>query len=78
MMRAVGCSGELPDERRHGRDHDATNPDRIKVLVADDEETVRQVIGVLVTSDPGMDLVGMAADAESAIELARTRTSTPC
>jgi EAL domain-containing protein (putative c-di-GMP-specific phosphodiesterase class I)/FixJ family two-component response regulator len=45
-------------------------PDRIKVLVADDEETVRQVIGVLVASDPGMDLVGLAADAESAIELA--------
>jgi EAL domain-containing protein (putative c-di-GMP-specific phosphodiesterase class I)/CheY-like chemotaxis protein len=44
--------------------------ERIRVMVADDEETVRDVLRVLVESDPAMDLVGVAPDTESAIELA--------
>jgi EAL domain-containing protein (putative c-di-GMP-specific phosphodiesterase class I)/FixJ family two-component response regulator len=44
--------------------------ERIRVMVADDEETVRDVLKLLVASDPDMDLVGEAKDTESAIELA--------
>ncbi|MGH2637341.1 MAG: EAL domain-containing protein [Actinomycetota bacterium] len=44
--------------------------ERIRVLVADDEETVRDVLKVLLTSEPEMDLVAVAPDTETAIELA--------
>lgn len=45
-------------------------PERIRVLVADDEQAVRDVLKVLLDSEPRMDVVGMAPDTESAIELA--------
>ena len=44
--------------------------ERIKVLVADDEETVRDVLEALLGSEPEIDLIGAAADTETAIELA--------
>lgn len=44
--------------------------ERIRVLVADDEETVLDVLSALITSDASLDLVGTAKDAESAIDLA--------
>jgi EAL domain-containing protein (putative c-di-GMP-specific phosphodiesterase class I)/DNA-binding NarL/FixJ family response regulator len=44
--------------------------ERIKVLIADDEETVRDVLVVLLASEPSLDLIGVASDTESAIELA--------
>lgn len=44
--------------------------ERIRVLVADDEQTVRDVLQILLASEPEMDLVAMAPDTESAIELA--------
>lgn len=47
--------------------------ERIKVLVADDEESVRDVLQVLLDSEPEIDLVGMAPDTETAIELAAKR-----
>jgi DNA-binding NarL/FixJ family response regulator len=44
--------------------------ERIRVLVADDEETVRDVLEALLGSEPEIDLIGFAADTETAIELA--------
>jgi DNA-binding NarL/FixJ family response regulator len=42
----------------------------IRVLVADDEETVVEVLRALIGSDPSLRFVGAAHDAEDAIELA--------
>ena len=44
--------------------------ERIRVLVADDEETVRDVLEALLGSEPEFELIGSAADTETAIELA--------
>lgn len=41
----------------------------IRVLVADDEETVVEVLRALVGSDPNLRFVGSANDAEQAIEM---------
>ena len=45
-------------------------PDPINVLVADDEETVVDVLRALIGSDPSLHFVGAANNAEDAIELA--------
>lgn len=45
--------------------------DRIRVLIAEDEVAVREALADLVSSDVAMDLVGAAADADEAIEVAR-------
>ncbi len=45
--------------------------DRIRVLIAEDEDAVREALADLVGSDTAMDVVGKAADAEEAIQLAR-------
>ena len=42
----------------------------IRVLVADDEEGVRDVLGAVIASDPALTLIGSAAEADSAIALA--------
>jgi DNA-binding NarL/FixJ family response regulator len=44
-------------------------PDPINVLVADDEETVVDVLRALIGSDPSLHFVGAAHNAEDAIEL---------
>ena len=44
--------------------------DRIRVLVADDEPVVRAALAELVESEETLELVGVAKDAEEAIELA--------
>jgi signal transduction histidine kinase len=45
--------------------------DRIRVLIAEDEEAVREALADLVSSDASMDVVGTAGDADEAIEVAR-------
>jgi signal transduction histidine kinase len=45
--------------------------DRIRVLIAEDEPAVRDAMADLVSSDPTMDVVAKACDADEAIELAR-------
>jgi EAL domain-containing protein (putative c-di-GMP-specific phosphodiesterase class I)/DNA-binding NarL/FixJ family response regulator len=45
--------------------------DRIRVMLADDEEDVLDVMTDLMTSDPAIDVVGRAQDARQAIDLAR-------
>jgi EAL domain-containing protein (putative c-di-GMP-specific phosphodiesterase class I)/CheY-like chemotaxis protein len=44
--------------------------EKIRVLIADDERAVREVLATLMATDDGLNVVGTAADAESAIELA--------
>lgn len=48
----------------------AENDPTIRVLVADDEATVVDVLRALIGSDPSLRFVGSAGDAEAAIELA--------
>ncbi|MEX0989244.1 MAG: response regulator [Actinomycetota bacterium] len=45
--------------------------DRIRVLIAEDEPAVRAALADLVGSDPGMDVIGTAGDADEAIDVAR-------
>lgn len=44
--------------------------ERIRVLIAEDESAVREALSDLVSSDPEMSVVGTAADADEAIEMA--------
>jgi signal transduction histidine kinase len=44
--------------------------ERIRVLIAEDESAVREALADLVSSDPDMDVVGTAADAQEAIDIA--------
>ena len=44
--------------------------DRIRVLLADDEPVVRAALAELIEAEPTLELVGMAKDAQEAIELA--------
>lgn len=46
--------------------------ENIRVLIAEDEGAVREAMADLVSSDPAMEVVGTAADAEEAIQIART------
>jgi EAL domain-containing protein (putative c-di-GMP-specific phosphodiesterase class I)/CheY-like chemotaxis protein len=45
---------------------------RIRVLIADDEATVRDALGDLIRSDPSLELVGAGADAREAADLAES------
>jgi len=44
-------------------------PHRIRVLVADDEPETRRALADLVIAEPSLELAGVAADAEEAVEL---------
>jgi len=46
-------------------------PDRLRVLIADDEPEMRETLIGLVSTDPGLELAGVAEDAEEAVEVAR-------
>ena len=48
-------------------------PAGVRVLVAEDDATVRDALCMLITSEPGLELVGAAADARETIELAAAR-----
>lgn len=50
-------------------------PERLRVMLADDHETVRQGLRALFASVPGIDIVEEVGDAESAV--ARARAVTP-
>ncbi len=45
--------------------------DRLRVLIADDEPEVRKALAELLSRSPGLEVVGLAADAAEAIDLAR-------
>ena len=43
----------------------------VRVLIADDEPEVREILISVVDAAPGLELAGVAADAEKAVEVAR-------
>ena len=47
--------------------------DRIRVLIADDEQSVRESLVSVIGSDPSLEIVGSAQDAQGAIDLAAWR-----
>ena len=47
--------------------------DRIRVLIADDEQIVRESLAGVIGSDPSLEIVGSAQDAQGAIDLAAWR-----
>jgi EAL domain-containing protein (putative c-di-GMP-specific phosphodiesterase class I)/CheY-like chemotaxis protein len=47
--------------------------ERLRVLIADDEPDVREALAELLARTPGLEVVGLAADAAEAIDLARER-----
>ena len=42
---------------------------RIKVMIVDDQEVIREAFGMLLSSDPSVDLVGVLADGESTVQM---------
>lgn len=44
----------------------------IRVLIADDEQSIREALADVIGREPGLELAGVAADAEEAVKLART------
>ncbi len=47
--------------------------DRIRVLIADDDASLREVLADLIATDASLELVGVAENAEQAVELARVQ-----
>ena len=47
--------------------------DRIRVLIADDDQIVRESLASVIGSDPSLEIVGSAGDAQGAIDLAAWR-----
>ena len=43
--------------------------ENIKVLIVDDQEVIREAFGMLLSSDPTVDLVGVLGDGESAVQM---------
>ena len=50
----------------------------IRVVVADDQEIVRTGLGMILDADPGITVVGQAADGEEAVALARALRPDVC
>jgi DNA-binding NarL/FixJ family response regulator len=44
----------------------------ISVLIADDHELTRESLAVLLDREPGIDVIGTAADGRSAISMAKS------
>ena len=42
----------------------------VRILIADDDPSMRSALGEMLSSEPGYEVIGMAADPESAIDLA--------
>ena len=49
----------------------STDQQRVRVLVADDDSSMRRALAGLIQNEASFDLVGQAGDAEEAVELAR-------
>src|SRR5262245_658237 len=50
-------------------DHPSPVEPEVRVLIVDDSSVVREVLKQLLESDPGIRVVGMAADGNQAVEL---------
>ncbi|MGM7643279.1 response regulator [Nocardia sp. JW2] len=64
--RAVRTEGRIPLSDSHYEANDATKAS-IRVLIADDQELVREGLSVLLDSQPDIDVVGQVADGEQAV-----------
>ena len=42
----------------------------LRIVVADDQRAVREALATLLDAEPGLEVVGLAADGEEAVELA--------
>jgi DNA-binding NarL/FixJ family response regulator len=60
--------GVLPKEDRRAQ-HNGPVPDPIRVLIADDQRLLRAGFRVILESEPGIEVVGEAADGLEAVEL---------
>jgi DNA-binding response OmpR family regulator len=58
-------------ESRNAPPDESFLPNRLRVLIADDEPEVREILISVVEADPGLELAGVAEDAEKAVEVAR-------
>src|SRR5262249_16805622 len=61
-------SGRAP---RHDQAADGVRMTRIRILVAEDSPTVRKRLVEILSSDPGIEVVGEAEDGKQAIEMCR-------
>ena len=59
--------------RVHAQTVAATAERRVRVAIADDDESVRLTLGAMLARAEGLELVGEAADAPTAVALAATR-----
>lgn len=58
----MGRRGDSPEERRHVLS--------IRVLIADDQELVRTGLSMILSAQPGIEVVGLAADGAEAVKMA--------
>jgi DNA-binding NarL/FixJ family response regulator len=56
--------------------HSDDRPQSIRVLIAEDDPRVRVALRTLLAASPGIDVIGDANSAASALELARRQTPT--
>jgi DNA-binding NarL/FixJ family response regulator len=47
-----------------------TDPATLRVVVADDQRAVREALATVLDAEPGLEVVGLAADGDEAVELA--------
>jgi diguanylate cyclase (GGDEF)-like protein len=70
---ALYAAKEDGRNRVHAKTVAATGDRRVRVAIADDDESVRLTLGSMLANADGLELVGEAADAPTAISLAATR-----
>ena len=63
--------GAAAPARGPAAEGDSGEPRRLRVLIADDEPDIRELVGTLVVTQQDMELVGVASDTGGAIEQAR-------
>jgi DNA-binding NarL/FixJ family response regulator len=64
----AGARGRVDGRRRAA---DEGTPMTVRVLVADDQDLVRTGLSMILDAQPGIEVVGQAADGHAAVELAR-------
>ncbi len=78
QLRSTAIAKLLPSSQSPRERHAALpgqpgrKPGSIRVLLADDHDTVREGLASLMQAEPDMDVVGQAHDGAEAVELART------
>jgi len=71
MAQAGGASATPLPECLESSNGDGDDEDRIRVLVVDDHQTVREALAGLLEQEAAIQVVGQASDGREAIELAR-------